>query len=92
MWHERVVRELCEMKTTGVPFETAWRLALERHPPMSRDMGPACPCLFDEETSVVEFVRVAAEDAWHGRRPVLRHLKQALEGETLERVARRMRG
>jgi hypothetical protein len=77
MWHSQVIDEMSEMKDAGVPFETAWRLALQRHPPRSMDLGPQVATLFDDEaqeTPLVEWVRRACSDAWFGRRPVLRGL------------------
>lgn len=73
-WTELVVRRLAECKRAGVPFERAWRDALEEHPPRGRDQGPQRPSLLDSEPSVVEFFRAACSDAWHGRRPALAHL------------------
>jgi hypothetical protein len=77
-WTELVVRRLAERKLAGVPFERAWRDALEEHPPRGRDRGPERPSLLDAEPSVVEFFRGACSDAWHGRRPELARLDVAL--------------
>jgi hypothetical protein len=77
-WTALVVTRLAEYKRAGVPFERAWRLALIAHPPRGRDRGPAMPSLLDSEPSVVEFFEAACSDAWHGRRPELKHLDAAL--------------
>jgi hypothetical protein len=77
-WTGLVVSRLTEAKAAGVPFERAWRLALEAYPPRGRDQGPAVPSLLDSEPSVVEFFRAACSDAWHGRRPELARLDVTL--------------
>lgn len=76
-----MIGALVEAKAAGVPFEAAWQLAMQAHPPMLRkmDRGPVQPSLLDDETDMVTFLRLCCEDAWFGRRPVLRHLRHALE-------------
>lgn len=77
-WSSRVIQTLLVLKRAGLDFEDSWRFALEQHPPRGRDLGEQRPTLFAEgaegELSPVEFLRVSAEDAWHGRRPILTHL------------------
>lgn len=83
-WTARVVEHLTESKAAGLSFERAWSAALEAHPPFSRDLGASTPSLMDDQP-LVDFVREHAADAWHGRRPVLRHLRSALEESRVER-------
>jgi hypothetical protein len=91
-WTETVVARLAEAKRAGVPFERAWRSALEAYPPRNRDQGPQRPSLLDSESSVVEFFHGACSDAWHGRRPELRHLDAALlDASGTEGIAARSR-
>lgn len=79
-WSTRVVDELARLKEQGYDFQEAWRAAMQEHPPRGRDRGLRAPALFDDERHVepmespVEFLKRATEDAWHGRRPVLRYL------------------
>lgn len=75
-WIGEVVARLGLCKRAGMDFDTAWRDTLRACPPRGRDMGEERPTLFAtsrDDVSVVEFFRAAAEDAWHGRRPALRH-------------------
>jgi hypothetical protein len=88
-WVERVVAELCELKANGWTFDRAWAAALEAHPPRNRDYGEPAPSLFDEpeEPSLLEFARAACSDAWHGRKPHLRHLPAMMvDGEVIARA------
>jgi hypothetical protein len=79
-WSSRVIDELAELKAQGYDFQEAWRAAMQEHPPRGRDRGMRAPALFDDERHVepvespVEFLKRACEDAWRGRRPVLRYL------------------
>jgi hypothetical protein len=91
-WTETVVARLAEAKRAGVPFERAWSAALVECPPRGRDRGPQVPSLLDSEPSVVEFFHGACSDAWHGRRPELRHLDAALlDASGTEGIAARSR-
>jgi hypothetical protein len=91
-WASRVIDELCDLKAAGLDFETAWAYALSQHPPRGRDVGEQRPELFADgaegELSPVEFLKVSASDAWHGRRPVLKQLvvQEHDRGETVQRV------
>lgn len=83
-WEASVVDRLRFSKRHGLPFQAAWRDALEKHPPKARTLGPATPTLFDADTGDTEvtllgfFERVAreaycdVEDATPGHRPALR--------------------
>jgi hypothetical protein len=77
-WSEGMVDTLLDCKVSGMAFEAAWLYALVVHPPRGRDLGPSRPTLLNEdgtlpEESPVEFLRRVADDAWHGRKPLLRH-------------------
>lgn len=81
-WESRVIDTLCDLKRRGHGFDAAWGMALRAHPPSARALGYR-ETLFavdgeQDELSTVEWVRWAAEEAWHGRRPVLTHLANAL--------------
>jgi hypothetical protein len=84
-WIGDVVEHLARSRRAGATFDDAWSAALREFPPRGRDVGVWRPTLLPEpggEVSVVEFFRVAAEDAWYGRRPVLRHFDaRALRGD-----------
>ena len=73
-WAGEVVAYLGEAKTAGVDFDTAWHNALFHHPPRGPGMGRRQLSFEDTEETLVDFFRRVTEDAWHGRRPVLRHL------------------
>lgn len=73
-WTESVVADLAVFKGYGWSFEESWRRAVESHPPRGRDLGLRRPSLLDDDESLVDFTRRACEDAWHGRRPLLRHM------------------
>ena len=77
-WAAEVVDALAADKRAGVPFELAWKRAIELHPPRPSDLGPREPSLLDEELCPVEFLRVECSDAWHGRRPKVQHLRELL--------------
>ena len=64
-WPKEVVRELASLKRAQLPFDDAWRIALERHPPLQADRGPLRPTLLESEESVVEFTRRVCRKAWH---------------------------
>lgn len=75
-WTVQVVGYLCELKTAGHDFDAAWELATLRFPARGRDMGEYQATLIPRKgdaESVVEFFQRVCEDAWHGRRPALRH-------------------
>lgn len=82
-WSSRIITTLRDLKDTGLAFDDAWRLALERHPPSARDDGYR-ETLFvldgdGSDLSPVAWLHAVAGDAWHGRKPVLRYLTDALE-------------
>ena len=80
-WQSQVVAVLRECKDYGLSFDEAWIMALEEHPPRGTGFGNGRRQLeFPEEgePTLVEFLRAACEDAWHGRRPHLAALSTDL--------------
>lgn len=74
-WSGQVVGFLREAKTDGMSFEVAWAAAMMKHPPRGPGMGRRQMSLLDEDgESLVTFLQRSAEDAWYGRKPLLRHL------------------
>lgn len=100
-WTALVTDELLVLKRSGVEFDAAWSLAVGKHrPPLrAQAVGDGLTTLFDLDGSVpddeplVDFVRRVADDAWHGRRPALGHLRDVVEelfedwSEPAERVS-----
>lgn len=75
-WTGLVVGYLCELKTAGHDFDAAWELATLRFPARGRDMGEYQATLLrvpGRDESVLEFFERVCDDAWHDRRPALRH-------------------
>lgn len=74
-WTAAVVGYLCQLKADGRDFDESWELAVRRFPPRGRDLGEARPTLWAApgDESVVAATRRFCDDAWHGRRPALRH-------------------
>lgn len=79
MWTQDIIESLAVFKAEGLTFAESWEAAVEMYPPRGRDLGPAAPSLLEEDESPAEFLRHVADDAWHGRCPVLRHLTNAME-------------
>ena len=74
-WSAEMVATLCMLKRAGYDFDSAWVEALRTHPPRGSEHRGELTLLQDtREVDAVEFLRRSAEDAWHGRRDVLRHL------------------
>lgn len=79
-WVSGVIDELARCKRRGMTFEMAWAVSYRKHRPSRRDVqGVEAGDLFEmakalEEESLPQFVKRAADDAWHGRRPELAHL------------------
>jgi hypothetical protein len=69
-WAAEFIDELADLKVQGYPYNWAWELALERHPPTSRDR---------REDQGLKFMARITSDAWHGRRPALAQLPSVLE-------------
>lgn len=94
-WSEAMVDRLAALKLTGLDFDSCWAIALRENVPFGREHRGELTLLSDpRETDPVEFLRRACEDAWHGRRPVLRHLEPALRDLsgtiTMHRVSGRL--
>lgn len=71
-WSEEIVDRLAALKRAGASFEHAWSVALREVPPRGREHRGELTLLSDpRELDPVEFMRRAADDAWHGRRPCL---------------------
>jgi len=68
-------------KAAGMDFEWAWAEAMLAHPPGRREVqaGVQLSLYGVREETQAEFLRKACEDAWMGRRPLLRHLPGLLE-------------
>lgn len=79
-WTERVVETLVVLKDRGWSFEVAWARAIEEHPPGRLAGGANVRSLFElDEPPLVEFLREACSDAWHGRNAILQHLTLTLD-------------
>jgi hypothetical protein len=80
-WASQVVDSMRTSKAAGMDFEWAWAEALLVHPPGRReaDTGAQLSLYGVRDETQVEFLRRACEDAWSGRRPLLRRLPGLLE-------------
>ena len=82
-WSSRVVAEMIVFKREGRSFKVAWQLAVQMHPPRPMDLGlrGLRGTLEDDQAlrSELDWFRAVCEDAWHDRRPALRHLSDAMD-------------
>lgn len=79
MWSSDVIASLCDAKRSGVRFDVAWERAMVMFPPRGPGFGQRQLSLMaGREEPLDAFLRRAAEDAWHGRRPYLAHLSPDL--------------
>jgi hypothetical protein len=94
-WTSLVIEDLCAAKARGETFEYAWRQALARNHPRARDERmPGDEDLEGqlvlrdvESETVAEFLRRVCGDAWHDRRPELRHFSPASLAAGVDRDA-----
>lgn len=89
-WSSRMIEALADLKRAGIAdFPVAWSMAMRANPPAAREIGYRETLFPDEqdaedELSEVEWVQRAAQDAWTGARPILRHLRAAMELVTVD--------